>query len=336
MPWSPSQHRLFAAAAHNPEIARRKGISQSDARRMMKEGVKKSYGGLAQYADGGEVDEDSPWARRAGAAALGGAGVLAALARLSPRRFNALARPIQRALTRPVVSTEAVSSKPLSELQSDARYAMARMNADYPFRDIPATKGQGAWMGESGMELNPLYMQELPRGFAPISKREDALKYAAQLGQNLDQFAVPVNRAIPGLRNTPEGSNALIMKDVPRGALAKLAQEMGPDVVVSHRPNGDALLFSIGDKPMDIRDLAAKAAASLPSAKSRFAVSDPGIDRVLLGREPWMDRTYQSLDVPGATNEYRMIEDLLLRGRPSRLRKNPVFDLYGPERQLPD
>jgi hypothetical protein len=40
MPWTPAQHRLFAAAAHNPEIARRKGIAQSDARRMMQEGIK--------------------------------------------------------------------------------------------------------------------------------------------------------------------------------------------------------------------------------------------------------------------------------------------------------
>jgi hypothetical protein len=40
MPWTPAQHRLFAAAAHNPEIAKRKGIAQSDARRMMHEGIK--------------------------------------------------------------------------------------------------------------------------------------------------------------------------------------------------------------------------------------------------------------------------------------------------------
>lgn len=34
--------RLFRAAAHNPEIAKRKGISQEKAARMAAEGVKKS------------------------------------------------------------------------------------------------------------------------------------------------------------------------------------------------------------------------------------------------------------------------------------------------------
>jgi hypothetical protein len=34
MPWSDSQVRLFAAAAHNPEIAARKGIPQHKAREM--------------------------------------------------------------------------------------------------------------------------------------------------------------------------------------------------------------------------------------------------------------------------------------------------------------
>ncbi len=40
MPWSPSQHRLFEAAAHNPEIAKRKGIPQTQAATMASEGVK--------------------------------------------------------------------------------------------------------------------------------------------------------------------------------------------------------------------------------------------------------------------------------------------------------
>lgn len=34
MPWSDKQVRLFAAAAHNPEIAKRTGIAQHTARKM--------------------------------------------------------------------------------------------------------------------------------------------------------------------------------------------------------------------------------------------------------------------------------------------------------------
>lgn len=41
MPWTESQIRLFRAAAHNPGIARKHGLSQSKAREMAYEGVKK-------------------------------------------------------------------------------------------------------------------------------------------------------------------------------------------------------------------------------------------------------------------------------------------------------
>ena len=34
MPWTEKQLRLFRAVAHNPEIAKRTGIKQSDAERM--------------------------------------------------------------------------------------------------------------------------------------------------------------------------------------------------------------------------------------------------------------------------------------------------------------
>lgn len=39
MPWTPAQHRLFEAAAHNKGIAKKKGISQSTAARLAKEGI---------------------------------------------------------------------------------------------------------------------------------------------------------------------------------------------------------------------------------------------------------------------------------------------------------
>lgn len=41
MPWTPAQHRLFEAAAHNPQIAREHGISQPKAAGMAAEGIKK-------------------------------------------------------------------------------------------------------------------------------------------------------------------------------------------------------------------------------------------------------------------------------------------------------
>lgn len=40
MPWSPSQHRLFELAAHDPKAAKRVGIPQAQAAKMASEGIK--------------------------------------------------------------------------------------------------------------------------------------------------------------------------------------------------------------------------------------------------------------------------------------------------------
>lgn len=44
MPYTQKQHRLFAAAAHDPKIAKSHGMSQSAAKRLMKEPIKKGPG----------------------------------------------------------------------------------------------------------------------------------------------------------------------------------------------------------------------------------------------------------------------------------------------------
>lgn len=41
MPWTPAQHRLFEAAAHNPQVAQQRGIPQAKAATMASEGIKK-------------------------------------------------------------------------------------------------------------------------------------------------------------------------------------------------------------------------------------------------------------------------------------------------------
>jgi len=48
MPWAPSQHRLFEAAAHDPKIAQSKGIPQAKAAQMASEGIKSKPQRLAQ------------------------------------------------------------------------------------------------------------------------------------------------------------------------------------------------------------------------------------------------------------------------------------------------
>lgn len=40
MPWTPKQHRMFEAAAHDPKVAHRVGIPTNTAKMMAAEGVK--------------------------------------------------------------------------------------------------------------------------------------------------------------------------------------------------------------------------------------------------------------------------------------------------------
>lgn len=44
MPYTEKQHKLFAAAANDPKIAKKHGMSMTEAKRMMKEGVKRKSG----------------------------------------------------------------------------------------------------------------------------------------------------------------------------------------------------------------------------------------------------------------------------------------------------
>ncbi len=50
MPWTPAQHRLFEAAAHNPQIAQSSGIPQQKASQMAAEGTKPSKGQMLAKA----------------------------------------------------------------------------------------------------------------------------------------------------------------------------------------------------------------------------------------------------------------------------------------------
>jgi hypothetical protein len=47
MPYTSSQHRLFEAAAHSPEVAKRTGIPMTQAKKMASEGIKSKSQKLA-------------------------------------------------------------------------------------------------------------------------------------------------------------------------------------------------------------------------------------------------------------------------------------------------
>lgn len=48
MPWTAAQHRLFQAAAHDPEVAKRMNIPMDKAKQMASEGIKPSPKKLAE------------------------------------------------------------------------------------------------------------------------------------------------------------------------------------------------------------------------------------------------------------------------------------------------
>lgn len=251
------------------------------------------------YADGGEVD--------AGSMAAGlGAGLGAAA--LRPRIVNRLARPFMRPFAKPALGMEAVSHSPLSERQSDARYALARTLAGGEFSQLPVWRGQGAWQGEKGMEYNPLYVTELPRVLGPISGARKHLRYASQMGENLEQAATPVGRFVPNLINTPSESNALMVSGIDRGKLRTMAELLGPDVVVAHRPGNKALAFPLGDQ--SVEDLATEIRARFNFPRIRFGRSDPKTDRMLLSREPlgFEDALYSKYGVEPRSTGYDLLD----------------------------
>lgn len=209
--------------------------------------------------------------------------------------MNKAAIPLKRGMTPPVVATEAVGKMPLSESQSDNLYEMVRRQIDSPYASRPAVKRQGAWKGDEGMQFNPLYEQELPRRMGAISEDEEALKYAAMLGEGLDQQGVPLMRSMGLPFDIADDADALVTEPMHPGTLRALAEQLGDDVVVSQQPGGGALIFGLGDRPLhDIRDQVER---GFPNLKPRFGVSRPGMDRLVVTEQDWgaPNRTRESI-----------------------------------------
>jgi hypothetical protein len=121
------------------------------------------------------------------------------------------------------------------------------------------------------------------------------LGYAGEMGHQLDQWGVPIQRAMPNLFNIPYGADSLLMNKIGPEEIKRLAQAMGSDIAVSHRPGNKALVFGTGDTSPDVRSMAAVAAQAVPRSSVKYSVSQPGVDRVLVGKEPWMSATYKEL-----------------------------------------
>lgn len=294
-------------------------------------------GGLA-YAAGGEAEEEDGRGREV----VGIGGALAALALLNPRtrawaakKLNKATLPMRRAMTRPSFATETVSDFPLDEVGQRARLGQARMNlgSKHPLAQLPFEEGQGAWLDQGELSTPLVFGQALPRNPGALRDADALINYASDMGRRLDQQAVPLSRHMQTLFDDPHGANALVASNVSKGVLKQIAQELGDKAVVAHKPGGDALVHGFGDPtPQEIEEILAHARKRLPGVKFRHAVSDPGLDRILIGDPEYATMPYRT---KRAAEGFRSADRYLLTSgkEPEIFRE---FLGYGPERRVRD
>lgn len=230
--------------------------------------------------EGGTIhDWLSEHAGAIGASAAGLGATAAAFA--SPRHANALARPILRALAKPMFSAEGVSKVPLSDVAARARFNAARGDIGGKFGNVePGETTTGAWMGDNGMEHNQLFNQEMPRRPGWLHRQDDIMGYAGQMGEHLSQDAMPVSRFVPHVINDPEGANAMMVSGVDDAGLRDLSGRLSDLGVTVHRPGNKMLAF-----PYDVGPISAMA-ARISGKPIRYGVSNPLQDRVALTKSP--------------------------------------------------
>lgn len=284
------------------------------------------------YADGGEI-KTSPFMdtlrdpssyRGLGAVGAGLGAALMGVAARKPQAINQMALRLgQRVHAKPWMPVESVASSahgnsrfPLTQDQSDALYRLAQRHAEPMVTREPQVR-QGAWYGDRGFEANPLYATQLEPWPGQIKDHEHALKAAASMGVHLQQDAVPVMRGMPRIMNTPNGADALFVKNAADRDVVDMGRHVGGDKwAVAHMPNKDAMLLDISGGQRDLTDLDAKLKAILPHIRTRFGTSTEGVDRLATTKTDWgaPNRTYDSLNPVGPLGGYRKLEDDILNG----------------------
>lgn len=274
-----------------------------------------------KYADGGPVEAPesggglTDWLKdHLAGIASGAAGVAGAVAPfVAPRAVNAALRPAMRAMAKPVMGIEATSSRALTSPEARARFNIARTDIPSQLRGQPTTEGQGAWMGDKGMEYNPLFMQEMPRSMGRIYDNPEVMRYAAQMGENMEQAATPVSRFVPNVRNISGGSNAAMLSDVDPEMIKRLGATIGNEGIVSHRPGNKALVMPFDDGPVDDLMSRVRGIPGFNGRPVRYGRSDPLTDRVLLTREPgYGDGLYSAMGARPPGPDYRSLESAVI------------------------
>jgi hypothetical protein len=261
---------------------------------------------LTGFARGGNVHRQR--IPRRGVHGYQGGGIIKSPLAMMKQGINMVARPWQRSFAKPVMGAEASVSGTTSPVDMPARYAQARqgLQGKSPLADLPYEQGMGAWQGEQGLQTNPLFMTEMPRTLGRVSDEGESLKYAGAMGKSLNQFGVPVSRATKSVFNIPEGADSVILSGVKDDDIPRLAEAVGQDAVVSQRPKGEVLIFSLTGEP--INEVAKKVKLVVPNAKLNFGVSKPDVDRVLVAQQKMGPGT-KTYDEVGAEDLLRASEE---------------------------
>lgn len=164
------------------------------------------------------------------------------------------------------------------------------------------------------MQFNPLYAQQLPRTLGRMIDAPEHMRYASQLGENLEQTATPVSRFVPHLWNSPEGANAMEFSGIDEQKLRALATKMGSGWVAAHRPGNRAMAFPLSDE-WSLAQMARRIEREMPGVRTRYGRSDPKTDRVLLSREPlgYEDALYSQHGAVPRDEAYEAVERSALR-----------------------
>lgn len=211
---------------------------------------------------------------------------------------NRVAEPLLRAKARPVFATEAAVTNPPFMRGSSGSLGQpafveqgrrvvqgAQQAAGGPYSGRPISVGQGAWQGSEGLELNPLYMQELAARSGRIDADPELLRYVAQTSQNLRQDANSVGRFVPQLMQDPATANAAMLSGVSPADIRAMAQAgLTEDMVVAARPGNRALLMGFGDEFAPAKAVS-QVRAVAPNARPTYGTSNVGQDRVFMIRE---------------------------------------------------
>jgi len=229
--------------------------------------------------------------------------------------LNATRTPMNRRFTKAIFPTETAVTNPKTLLNVDLNDAtgisksMNRLEgavkeAGGPYSKGSFSKGQGVWPDEvtGQMQYNPVFMQKMKVG-DNLSNNDEALRYMAQVSENLKQEGNSIVRFNPHYFNDLDKGDSLLLNNVSNESIKKLGDKLGKKLVISARPGNKAFISSF-DGGMNAKGLLADVKTVIKKPKYKTGISKPGQDRIYANPSgEWADFSYSELGaVPRSEN----------------------------------